>query len=1699
MAAERKRPQPSTSEHVSQLLEAERSADQDAPRPATAPSRTASSSSVSGVTKPVTKLLWSAFGGWTPGLVDFLDRVLMPVSGAGSERHFLVMSSMHERFLGLFLEHARTEQLERPVNQPPAQEAAASASDDAADPEKHLALPVRESDHELLEGAKRVYKKGVTSFASSHRLRVRYVPNTGSPIDRDYETRRGIVALCRTLSDQRLEGRRKLQELPHLVFRALLDSGNVCDPKQPALSGLSARREYIESLLVRELRSDPFIAFQFKCPFIYETLLLETDVRIKDAQLESSKRLKGIFEKRERELMELTRPPPPQASAPLDIERLTLAVYLYYRLLINGLDLTVAQSETCFCLVMYLLEECIGRSRNAPGIALINQSTLESAKKDIAGNPFLFERVVRVADDAVRFVLAKTGSAPAAPQPSRMLGTIYDSALHLKLSLHRIKKVDCAREEDSAVLRRMFFWHRNLQVTWSIVEADFEKRFSPLRARHARLFAEEYPQCCAFMLDPSVSVETFLRSMRHLNLMHQMFRFVEVAYTDESVRYVKNANDFAPAYKSRFSPRDDADPAESDASEQLHNDYITEAVAAQAGLRDASYFCVLTDGGSRSYVLFSDPRAHQRFCNFSISEALTTPRQEKLMPMYPFLLRQYAGVFGSYEWCPTDLSRLAAHQRVYRRVLESDFGAKGPEGSEDARGHARPNLVPENIDQVNLCDDHENLALFVNTVFFQLCRYTVSEVKRLQETLHSGVLDGCERDFRTYRYFHRICSTLDDYMEDYPYFVSEQGQSGRPTVDAKTRAGTLPRDKHRPPHVLDDLKLFAERGRGLVYTCEVLLCFLCLGAVHTLKGDTIFRLKKYLDGLTGDRAGRHDALSHYLDMLKSQEANKEAISEGSQCCVQLTFDRQLAYDRNLFVRAKGTFDDLIFPERFGLNVSARREMARINSLVYRFVVDEHLSIDLRGQVLFDLDHQKQRVKKAVYYRQIRDPRGGLDRHINANSRTSTPSATPPASPFLASASPAPLAAVFKEPAAPGSRKRPIEEASQEAAAAGSQDDDASSDTSALQHVRQVFSPRARPNSESERFGQVARQTNASVEQMVFTELPIKKLARDKLPEYDVYRGLHSIRSSGPLKSLCSAYASHVCYDLERDMPKSIVTRGLEAAVQAYERKYTELKARVKDAAARLPDAHPDKKSLIKMLEPPKAGQALPQAGEDAERALEREHQRIIALVAKISPPALVNGMYCGRGRDGETRAMREAVNSVMANAGFEVEPEPQELVAMRRRGYGPRLPIAYAPGSYRNITTVMGSLKHVGRWRYEVCAEFRLAAAVAERGAGTEVVPEYQTCSFEPMSRLLRALEWMLYHRTQATERSEQNARKPDDELNSPRFWSIEADRFVWYQLNSKLPIDFTPMTKEEVEASRLEERDDAMEARASHNGAEEESSASSEGDEEEARARAESDANSESSLSSSSSISNSTSTNHAALPEDSAVVCGELSDVADHFWSVSSPLAFLDNSGWTLRISSQEKEEEAAVERGGPSVSEGLSQILDEYSRTLSSLVSMAGQFPRDPIAALPTVVFIRELVESAKKTYKGPAPQEILEEAEASEKAEAAPAPAPAPQQQQPHLPAKRARSPPPPSTPSKVPAYNAEPWLDMQNFHIETHGSNLPRHVASAGSSDGMTWPAALYVGERSAAATREREQQQQQQRQRQRPVSSGGGRR
>lgn len=1586
------RPQRSTAEYVAELLDEE--GKQTKPPAFTQLSR---------VSKPVTELMWAAFDGYSLALVSFLDKVLLPSRAPPEnwDNHYLVMTTQQYTFLELFVEHCRETKLEKPLT---------ADVDGTANGTSVPVVAVYKPNEPMPDGAKNVIRKRqntLVSFHSSHRLRVRYVDKRGHNTDRDYETAMAIKVLCHTLGDARLKGKlNRLIEIPPLIFRSLLATADTYESgKNP--KGGETRRQFIETLLSDQARTDPWVSFQFRCPLIYDAALLDADVHHKEALIESNKRLKSFVEKQPAAAAVAASSDRLLDSSSVDVERLTLSVYLYYRLVINGLNVPATQSETAFCVVMYLFEEAVNPDvTRSSGLLLANNESAEAAKRDISSNPALFEGVMFVAAEAVRFVMSLTNRLPAGAKQPKTIASIYESAKTLKLGLDRIRTVDRAKEQDSDKLRRMFFWQRNLQVTWRLVERELTKHLSPVRAKNVRDFAEAFPECCAFMIDPRVNSDAFTRSVRHLNKMHPSFRFVEVSF-DAAGRLIEHGSGsewLGDITEPRYVPQCDLDVGSGGDEEEaacIAYQRAQARLASSRGLRSGSRFCVINDGPSRRcFILFDTPKSHQRFCNFSLMEALTTAQQEKHLPMYPFLLRQYCGVFGRFEWCPTDLSKLANVQKIYAQVLVNDFGEKGPLPSTDTptaaatttNDHMRPNFSPANIDDVDLSDDHENLWLFVKTLFFQLSSYSITGLEgcqRLSDFLLSDVLLGNEREFKTYRFTHRICATLSEYMSDFPYFTLPNQDTKRPK--SATKAAAVPPGP-REPHVIDDIAAASARGKGLMHTAAVLLCFLCLGAVHTLNGDTIFRLRKYLHSLPAPESERHLALRTYLDLLDSYNANRNIIVEGELVRrVQLVFNRELAHECNVHLRVPGVFDELIFPERYGhATPSVRREVSRINSLLYRFTVDKLMSIDMRGQVLFDLDHQRQFVKSEE------------GTNNNGAAPTDADSVSSVASRF------------FKKPTSPVSRKR-TERSCDSVSIDDSFNDDNSSQASAALHATEVLGTKATAVA---RLARIDRLHRAPARRVKTSDLPMRMVDREEMPIYDVYRGLQAVRASGPLKQLCSGYQDALCYDLVYDLGKSVVYRGLEVAVKALEREVAKSR-NVKTTTT----------TTTKAPAPPKARTI------SSAEALEKEHQFIISMLSKSSPPSIVRGMYRGRGAQGpqqlgDSTRMREAYATVMASAQLEAPQEPEGRTPFLKCNFGQRSPIAYAPGNYDSMVSVLGSLTHLGKWRYEVAAEFRMASLLASDAA----CPEYQTTSMQPMCEFMKCLEWMLYRRCPSLEAVEQRKREPNDLLNSPKFWHIDADRFVWYQLNSKLPVDFNTLSYEEILHQMLDDSD-LKDQLKKH---QQESAASEDGGDEEERLMIESILREDTS----------------EAQEEKALSGGELSDIADHFWTIKAPLAFLDNGGWTLRLTSQEKETEASLARGGgPPASEGLTLILEEYAQTVSNLVHNAPTLSEDRLEATPAARFIRSrLAERTEEQHKDKKARVV-----------------PLPPRNLP-VPAASRRSPP-----RDRPTSTSLSPVDF-DIQLDDYGSNVaPTALA-------MSWPGQLYIGQRSASTARHTERQQ-----------------
>jgi len=365
----------------------------------------------------------------------------------------------------------------------------------------------------------------------------------------------------------------------------------------------------------------------------------------------------------------------------------------------------------------------------------------------------------------------------------------------------------------------------------------------------------------------------------------------------------------------------------------------------------------------------------------------------------------------------------------------------------------------------------------------------------------------------------------------------------------------------------------------------------------------------------------------------------------------------------------------------------------------------------------------------------------------------------------------------------------------------------------------------------------------------------------------------------------------------------------------------------------------------------------------------------------------------------------------------------------------------------------------------------------------------------------------------------------------------------MWYQLNSKLPVDFSPLSFADIVTEYCDDQDLKDDLKAEREKRRVERAAKGLIEDESSSEGGSSDEYLDE-------IFMEEMLKASKEPEyEHAVTGGELADVVDHFWTANNPFSFIDNSGWTMRIVSQEKEAEGEVERGGPSMTDDLAMVLDEYSHTLHNLVTASVRLPERPIEKLPTAKFLKQHLEAAKKALEARHPPGTIailsgamvtssmgEESNSDDDEKAkrqrqekvgTPAPVPLaaarpppprapvykdpgrpPQQKQqqpqhqqqrqshhhngarsgaPHPPRHGEKRPhSPPRHHHRSPRRQPDAQLCIEDFQIDVHGSNIMPNFKKRG-ADGaqgaaMNWPGQLYIGERSAAAIREQEQQQ-----------------
>lgn len=907
---------------------------------------------------PINKTLQAVFNGVTRDMKTFLHGLFCSPSLEGvsatttsppSEIRCLVIHPHQKLFRMIFLKHARNHGLEATVQEGAPEEEMPSTETPDKDFSTNVTEPkIVKRRRRLLASSSgsslapppppSLHNPTTSTHGNEQRLkqlmatklfRVKFLlKSTDKVITREYRTGLSVRLVCATLMDPMWHGKCvALSDIPHLILWSLLSFHN--NPKP---------REFIQHVLLDEqTRSDFFVGFQLQYPDELMSYRLEILLEEKaQDELLSSKRLRT-------KMSDIVNQVPDQDSlqraeeilktnSHLDPDLMTLTAYLYFRFRTTDLRLPYDAVKTYFSVITCIFEE-YGRSVSSADIApvagyephqeqqhyleehqvpsaldVMSTASKAGAKIDISKSSIHYARILEIASELCLFMHRRAQGDELLIQSRGEVVTELDQQSLLRMSilqrlyvsmgrvedrLQKLKVLEDLKQENLMGERKQFFWAKSMQTPWKGMVHDLSRRLHSFQANALLAFGSMTPNCVVFAVEQGVSPQSIHTTFRHFNRKYPSLRLqVLKAVSDNTRRGVP--------VRLEISNAEDIVNSSEDAPE------------LPAYLFDRRDSALVISDGSMCFVAFSSPAAHQRLCSYSVMETLTTMYHQKFMPYYSILIRLYTGVFSNYEQ---------------------------PCGQ-----------VPD--EDVENRDDYENLWIVVNTLFYQLCRYSSKSRRRMVEAASKALMDRNHKMFRFYRWMHWICERLDDYMECFPFFK----------VCGEEESGAGLKDRHQ----------------ALSNTCDIILCFLCLRTTHTLTGTLLARMLAYLEDITKTKAlgyDTHSDLLLYLRHLKrvfESEPSLPQMKEGVQQHLRLSFYPDEVQTDGLH-RQSELFKELLFD----LQHRDRDRVTWINILFYAFCTDKRMDLKLCGDVLFEMDYDLEKLDRKVYWKHAR--RDGSDR------------------------------------------------------------------------------------------------------------------------------------------------------------------------------------------------------------------------------------------------------------------------------------------------------------------------------------------------------------------------------------------------------------------------------------------------------------------------------------------------------------------------------------------------------------------------------------------------------------------------------------------------------------------------------------------------------------------------------------------------
>jgi hypothetical protein len=769
-------------------------------------------------------------------------------------------------------------------------------------------------------------------------------------IHRQYHTLVSIRLMCAVLLDRGWHDTcASLSDIPHLLVWLLLKFHNNPAP----------RNFVVQKLLTEQARSDVFVQYQIQNPNELFSQRLEMIFAEKAAD-----KLSGAKHLREK-LQETAALADQDSSAkadeilkgtgPLDPDLLTLTAYMYFRYRMSDLQAAPSQIKAMFALMMCIFEE-------------LARSARRKSADDTAEEGNLFEHRIETALNVM-----STQTRASAAGDIKASSALYRRTLEVSSELHLFMKRRALGSEIVTHGGNIQELDRQMTLRVSLIQKLYcsmgriERRLRELRLLETMNESYELMsdrKMFHWVKAMQVPWKGMVQDLSRRLFSYQAqcliafagayrecvtFAVEQKVHAHQVLGSVRYLNRKYPSFRMlvmgfRSSPGTPNRPVvmDVDNTEDLlrPDGEMDDELPTVKPLLSRSDAMAVIHDGTMCMVLFSSPKAHQRMCSYEILETLTTFGHEKTIPFYTHLLRLYSAVF--------------------ERVPEEGSSPGGTPRAKD----------PE--------DDQENLWIVAQVLVYQICRYTPNRYKRMIQSASRCVLHRGHILFDVYRWMHWICEKLAAYMGKYPFF--------RVYGDQEARAS------------------YREQHQALANTCDILLCFLCLKTTHIVPGETLERLRIYLEKLKScgqDKFAPHKDLFIYLCHLKKTLSAIDAapqISLEETRYVALQFYVADLLEDKIHEQSQ-LFKELLFDRAYQHRDKERRVW--INVLFYKFCVDREMDLQLCGDLLFKMSYEIEKVDRRIYWRQIRAEGKDADA-VSAGARTPKTPGTPRGSDALGS-------------------------------------------------------------------------------------------------------------------------------------------------------------------------------------------------------------------------------------------------------------------------------------------------------------------------------------------------------------------------------------------------------------------------------------------------------------------------------------------------------------------------------------------------------------------------------------------------------------------------------------------------------------------------------------------------------------------------